>query len=354
MNIRNNAAVVTIKDIARTLGLAHTTVSRALNHHPRISEETKQRVQETAKRLGYIANSGARSMRGGSTKLVGLIVPDTQNEFYNAAARAMAEQCEKHGYQLMLCTSEDDPVREERHVLALREHRAAGVLISPTAAPTAETAQLLKAMHAVQFLRIHKRLGRLCVHADDRAALFNCTQHLISLGHQHIGFIGASVELSTGSERFDGFRTALAASGVEFLPQLAAFGPVRPEFGQAAFEQIYAQEPTPTAIVVSSSRLMLGVLQAVQLRGLDIPSRLSLVAYGDADWFSVSRPQITAVGLPIDHMGQTATRLLFSRIAPQFSSERLKQHHIFSTELIERESTSKPLSDPQRLPGIGP
>lgn len=321
--------------------MAHTTVSRALNDHPRISAETKDRVRLVAKEIGYVANSGARSMRNGTTKVVGLIVPDIQNEFYNAAARAMAEQCTASGYQLILGISEDDPSREEQHLRALRESRVAGVLIAPTSAPTDLSVRLLDGVPTVQLLRFDRRLGSQVVRANDQQALRECTDHLIRLGHRRIGLVGPPVDVSTGRRRFNGFRAAMKAAGVEIDRVLLAFGPARPDFGEAAFERLHALDRPPSALVVASSRLVLGVLRAARRLSVAVPGQLSLVAYGDADWFSVCEPPITASALPINEMSRTANRLLFASLAP---AQGARAGHgrgcLVTTEFVVRGSTA--------------
>lgn len=336
MKARNPQAPVTIKDIAKKLGLAHTTISRALNDHPRISNKTKERVRLVARDLGYIANLGARSMRRGTANVVGLIVPDIQNEFYSAAARAMAEQCTASGYQLILGISEDDPHREEQHVRMLRESLVKGVLISPSPNPTDATIKLLESVATVQILRYHKRFGPLVVRADDCRSISTCTQHLIDLGHQRIAYIGPSTKVSTGRQRYQGFKAALKAADLEVDSNIHAFVAPRPEFGEEAFAAVYECAPAPTAIVVSSSRLVLGVLRAAKRMGIEIPRVLSLIAYGDSDWFSVCTPGISAATLPIEKMSDTATKLLFDTIASQDAPPLRRKHVVFPTRLVIR------------------
>ncbi|MDO8863789.1 LacI family DNA-binding transcriptional regulator [Haliea sp. E1-2-M8] len=336
MTPRNSPAAITIKDIAKELGLAHTTVSRALNDHPRISAATKNRVRKAARDLGYIANLGARTMRRGTAKVVGLIVPDIQNEFYSAAARAMAQQCSASGYHLILGISEDDPEKEEQHVRTLRENLVAGVLISPSPDPTEATIELLDSVPTVQILRFDTRLGSLVVRADDRRSIITCTEHLIDSGHRRIGFIGPPTQLSTGRQRYAGFRYAMQAAGLELDKNLLVFVTPRPECGESAFDRIHSHSPAPTAIVVASSRLVLGMLRAANRLQINIPESLSLVAYGDADWFSICTPRITAAALPIQEMSEMATKMLFDSLLPELSRRIRRKRVVFSTKLMIR------------------
>jgi DNA-binding LacI/PurR family transcriptional regulator len=340
--VNKQRPAITIKDLAILLGMAHTTVSRALNDHPKISAETKVRVREAATKLGYVANSGARSMRMGSSKLVGLIVPDVQNEFYSAAARAMAGQCAQLGYQMVLGVSEDDPLREEQHVRTLRETRAAGLLIAPSGAPTAQTAAHLRHLPTVQFLRCDRRLGSAWVLADDIDGTYKATEHLLDLGHEKIAFLGGTLEVSTGLRRIAGYETALRERGLPVDNALQRFGPPRPEFGEAALDSFLAAAVDLSAVVVGSSRQLLGVLRSVRKHGMSIPRDLSVVAYGDADWFEVSDPPISAIALQVREMSERATQLLFQLLDGVRAVRSRSAEPMFSTRLVVRGSTAKP------------
>ena len=307
---------VTIKHIADALDMNHATVSRALNDHPKVSADTKARVKEAAQALGYVANSGARLMRSGTSRFVGLIVPDIQNEFFAAAAQAMAQRSASLGLQLMLGLSADEPAREQQQLHALRESRVAGVLIVPCSRPTAETVRLLHQVPTVQFLRFQPAIGSIGVRADDQAGIFAATEHLIQLGHRRIGFIGTPRELSTGSQRIAGYLAALERHAIPVDPQGIHLGPAQPQTGHAAVHALVAAADRPSALVVASSRQLLGAMRALQSLRIRLPADLSLVGYGDTEWFQACTPAISAVSLPVGDMSERATDLLFRLMRP--------------------------------------
>lgn len=339
--VKKRTAAVTIKDIAVVLGMAHSTVSRALNDHAKIRAETKQRVRDAADKLGYVANSGARAMRNGSMPMVGLIVPDVQNEFYSTAARTMAFECSRRGYQLVLGVSEDDPVREEQQIRTLRESRAAGVLIVPSTAPTSQALSLLRNTPVVQFLRFNRQFGPLYVITDDLDGTYRATEHLLGLGHRRIAFIGPARGASTAERRVRGYEAALRRAGIQPNQSAELFGPTRPEFGVTALEALLSLPQRPTAVVVASSRQVLGVLRATMALNVPIPEELSVVSYGDADWFEVCRPPITATALPVREMSERATSLLFQLLDNKRVRSISKGKLEFKTTLIVRGSTSR-------------
>lgn len=340
---------ITIKDIAEQLGMAHTTVSRSLNDNPRISTETRALVRATAERLGYVVNVGARTMRSGSSRLVGLLVPDLRNEFYNAAATALAAQCAVAGYQLMLAISEDDPQREEQQVKALRESRCMGVLITPSVTPTDQSTQWLRELPTVQFLRWHPNLGGPRILADDKNGVFRATNHLLDLGHRRIAYIGGVLGASTGRQRREGFEAALKQAGLRPEAALQRLGVPRPAFGADAIDSILTEHPDVTAVVVAGVRQVLGVLQRVAGRGLTLPKDLSLVSYGDAEWFEASRPPITAIDLPVESMASRATEMLFELISSGRSAHALTAEAVFNGELRIRASTAPTFSQAVKI-----
>lgn len=331
--------VVTITQIAEALGLAHTTVSRALNDHPKISPQTKLRVREAAEAMGYIPNSGARHMRSGSSNVVGLVFPDIQNEFFNAAARSMAAHCARSGYQMILGLSEDDPQREEQQVRAMRENRVAGMMIAPCGSPTPETARLLSQIPAVQFLRRNDALGATGVYADDSQGIWEATRHLLLLKHRRIGYIGPSRALSTGAQRLEGHEAALRQIGIAIDESLYYLGPARPDAGYEGLKALLTRPRPPTAIVAASSQQLLGVLRALRESGTDVPQSLSLVAYGDTPWFEACNPAVTAVALPVDQMCETASSLLFKLIEGEGNTPAGGWRQVFATTLVVRGTT---------------
>jgi len=302
---------VTIQDIARILNISHTTVSRALADSPKISAETKLRVRNTVEQLGYVPSASARMMRGARSSLVGLIIPDVQNDFYATVAKTVADALAARSMQLLLSVTDDDSDRELRELRAILETRPAGIIIVPTAAPRAETAALLKNVETVQLIRTHARLSARSVIIDDHAGTFAATQHLLGYGHKRLAFIGGDTSLSTGRTRLAGFEDALKEHGLE--PAAIALGAPRPEFARHAVTSMMAAKDRPTGLVFGSAELTLGALQALRSLRLEWPRDVSVVGYHDPAWFELAAGGITTVRLPVQDIAATATSVLLSR-----------------------------------------
>ncbi|BCW36125.1 LacI family transcriptional regulator [Arthrobacter sp. StoSoilA2] len=297
--------MVTTKDIAAHLQLSVSTVGRALADDARISDQTKARVRQAASELGYVGNHAARMMRGAPSNVVGLVIPDIRNSFYFTIAHELSTIMAGEDYQLMLAETFDDRLIERRHLRELSASRAAGVVIAPTPNPHSDSINMLSGMPHVQLLRKHSSLGAQWFGINDRRALKDATTHLLDLGHSRIAYIGAPADLPTGRERLEGYSQALHESNVPQRSQLVELGPpASPEHAREAIRRLLNRPSPPTAVVLGSVLHTVGVLDGLLEMGIDVPTELSVVGFGDQSGFSWWGPGLTTVSLPI---GDVAT-----------------------------------------------
>jgi LacI family transcriptional regulator len=304
----------TIKEIAQRLGVSHSTVSRALNDHHHTSEATKELVRNAARTMGYIPHGPARAMRGVRSSLVGLIIPDIQNDFYARIARVIAQKCAAESLQLVLAVSEDDADLEYQHALALREAHAGGIIVVPSARIERRTQSLLNGSATVQLVRTCTGLRGQSVGIDDGVGMYAATRHLLELGHRRLAFIGGSATLSTGRTRLRGFSDAITGAGLSLEDMALVLGQPRFDFARAATERILGgspKDPRVTGIVVGGVELAVGALAAIRQARLRLPEDVSLVGYGDPDWFRLWEPPITTIDLPVEELASTTAALLF-------------------------------------------
>ncbi|HAT2611397.1 TPA: LacI family transcriptional regulator [Kluyvera intermedia] len=289
---------MTIKKLAAILGLSHTTVSRALNDHPAISQATKESVLRAAREYGYIPNSAARALRNASTGAFGLVIPDIQNDFFITVTNAIAHVAAERSWQMMLGITSDKPEMEHTALLRLMTARVDGIIFAPTANPLPETQELITRTNAVQLLRKHRSLQAPVIAIDDRHGISLAVKHLRELGHQRIGYIGSSEELSTGYERLQGFLQCFTPTEQAALQALIHIGPPQAGFGGDAFRRIMAADMPPTALVLGSPRYAMSILLAAKEKNIRIPDDLSLVTYGDVSWSSLLEMKLTYISLP--------------------------------------------------------
>ena len=334
--------MITTRDIAERLGISVSTVGRALADDPRISEETKFRVRKTASEMGYVANRAARMMRGASSNVVALVIPDIRNTFYSTIAHELSKNVEAQGFQLMLSETDDDRMVELRHLRELSANRVAGIIIVPTARPHSESVKLLKAVPHLQLLRRHQSLGSQWFGLDDHEALLQATTHLVEQGHTRLAYLGGPAELPTGAERLRGFRTALREGGLPDDAGHAELGPPSStEHSRQAVRKLLSHTSPPTALVLGSVQHTQGALEELLELGVKVPGDLSVVGFGDEPGFSWWGPGLTTVGLPVQEMATGCALWMMRRLRTQPGNDG-PYTSVSPGSLIVRGSTAPP------------
>jgi len=324
------------------LGVSISTIGRALANDPRISAETKARVLKAAERAGYVGNTPARMMRGGTSNLVGLVLPDVRNDFYAQIAQALSESCDREGQRLVLAITADDRDIEARHIRELTSARVSGVIIVPTASPRRDSVRMLQGLAHVQLLRRSPSLGDVWFGIDDEVALFEATKHLIELGHRRIAYIGGEESHSTGASRLSGFRRAFKTLGLSLDKAVISLGPTTSAFGFAATERLLASPKGPTAIVTASVHITLGLIEAVEKLHVPVPERISVVGFGDPAWYQWWRGGLTTIRPPVKELATTCGLWFLHRLRTKVDPRTWEGHSaVVNSNLILRASTKR-------------
>jgi DNA-binding LacI/PurR family transcriptional regulator len=332
--------MVTIKDIARALGVSPSTVTRALAGNERISAETIRRVRERAEAMGYVADSSARAMQSGTSALIGLLMPDIQNNFYSTMARAAAERCRRRGFPMVLSVTEDDPTLEEEQIRALVGARCAGTLIVSTPQVTSASQRLLSNVPKVQLVRQSPSLKASGFGFDDRKAIASASGYLLDLGHRRIALLAGDEGLDTAKARRGGYSDAFVARDLEADANLVRSGPPRARYGRDATSELLSSPGTPTAIIAAGSALTEGMLDAVSEHFGSSTPGISLVGFGDNPafrWWNGSG--LTTVSLPLEETVAAACDRLFASIDNRSDQADDTSFTALETGLILRGST---------------
>jgi len=338
----------TIKDIAARLGISHTTVSRALRDFPYVNEELRRRIRETARELNYHPNALARGLKGRRTQVVGLLVPDL-TQSYARAAKVMQGTLAAEGYRMLLCVSTEDPQSERAYLRSMLEERVDGLIWIPrTRQPQAVREYAEHGVPIVQFVRTASQTLDAVV-ADEAGAAQAATQHLLALGHVRIGLIVGQADVSTVRERLEGYRRALETAGGMADGSLARIGMFTQDWGGQATRELLDLERPPTALIVTSAELVIGALLELDRRHATLPTDVSLVGWGEADWFGIWRPPITSVVVATDHMAALSVHTLLQRVnAPPGTPPHKAVVARLGCHLAERASTAAPTPHPEQ------
>jgi DNA-binding LacI/PurR family transcriptional regulator len=313
--------MVTTKEIAAALGVAVSTVGRALADDPRISEATKVLVREMASELGYIGSVPARIMRGASSRLVALMVPNIMNDFYATIAQELSQHCDAQGCQLALSIHGERSEIELKRIRELLASRVAGIVIVPTATPLDETLRLLGAIPHVQLLRRVPSLKGDWFGIQDEAALDESTAYLLKRQHRRIAYVGGLESNSTGHDRLAGFRRAHRAARIPPRTSLVHLGPPTEDFGFEATTRILKRRHPPTAIVYGSIQATVGGINAIESNGTAVPGELSVMGFGDPIWFQWWGPGLSTIRLPMRELAQAFGTRFLQRLEAHPSSQ---------------------------------
>jgi LacI family transcriptional regulator len=327
---------ITVKDVSQAAGVSTATVSRVLAGFDEVSEETRQRVLEAAKTLNYQPNRNARNLRKNTTSKIGVIISDIQNPFFGSVVRGIEKVTIKDDYTIILGNSDEDPERENKLIAMLLEEGVAGIVLVPTNADVGSYGPLFGSGTPIVVIDRQLPLSNLdMVLVNGAAGAELAVDHLVSLGHKKIGYVGGMKHLSVMHEREQGYLNALKKHNLPIIPEYLRQGNNRQDGGHDAVCELLSLEQPPTAILIANNLMTLGGLQAIHESGLEIPEQVSLVGFDDMDWATSLRPPLTVVAQPAYEMGETAASILLDHI------RNLEQPHrivVLDTRLIIRAS----------------
>ncbi len=338
---------VTIKDIARELGISPSTVSRALKDHPDISPQTKKAVNELAEKLNYQPNVVALSLRSSKTNTIGVIIPEIVHFFFSTVISGIEDVAYSAGYNIIITQSNESLAREKSDLKALFNSRVDGMLMSISR----ETVDfdhieniLGKGMPIVFFDRIYDTPGSSKVIVDDLTGAKEATHHLIQEGCKRIAHLEGPPNLTISKQRLEGYKEALKEGGLKIDESLIVLCPQgSTEEGRLAAEKLLDSKNPPDAIFASNDPAAMGAMQAIRKKGLKIPKDIAIVGFSNWELSSLMEPPLSSVDQPGFEMGQEAARILIRHIEMKSKKkvEPAPEVRIFKTRLVVRESSQK-------------
>ncbi|AEH51451.1 LacI family DNA-binding transcriptional regulator [Pseudothermotoga thermarum] len=324
---------VTISDVAKEAGVSINTVSRVLNNKPDVSPETRKKVLEAAKKLGYIKNATASCFRRSVSKTIGVVFEDSSNPFYTEVFKGIEMRARGYGYQVILMNTERDYVNELKAVDTLLEKRVDGIIISPTQFAQEDIEKLLKLNFPFVILGVHfEGLNVDEVYSDDVKGGYLATKHLLEKGRRKILMLNAYMYKSVARMRYEGYLKAHKEFGIE------PFEMVEIEEGyESAFNKIMELSNLDyDAIFCFNDVFAIACLKALKALKRNVPEDVAIVGYDDISYASFVQPSLTTVRIDKHIEGMIAFDLLYEKITEQRSSPK---QIVLDVELIVREST---------------
>jgi LacI family transcriptional regulator len=336
----------TLKDIAQEVGLSITTVSRALAGYEDVAPETRRRIKEVARELGYYPNLTAQRLQKKRTDTLGFIMPTVgprfSDPFFSEFLAGIGNKAAAHNYDLLVSTQAPESDSEHRaYERAVQGGWVDGLIVVRTREN--DTRIDLLCRHDFPFVvygRTNANLDFPYVDEDNVAGMRLLTQHLIDLGHRYIGFISPPPTLMFGRHRLQGFHETMAANGLSVSSELITNGDMTQNGGAAAVEQLLALRPRPTAIIAGNDLMAIGAMNRIRHHGLQAGQDIALGGFDDISLAAFTNPPLTTLHQPISDIATQLCAMLIELINGRPLNKR---QTLLTPTLIVRESSGLPI-----------
>ena len=333
------ASPVTIKQIAKLLGISKSTVSRALQNRNDVNAETRRKVVELAERLHYQPNSIALHLKKQKTQTIGVIIPETSNAFFSRAVCGIQKVANAAGYNVVICQSNESYAAEKQNLDSLICNHVDGLLIS-VSRETQTSDHFMTAIErnipVVFFDRVCESLQTPQVVTDNYEVSFQATQHLIDQGCRKIAILAGPEYLSTSSNRVLGYRDALKRNKIEFNPAWLLFPDFRSSSVESFTKNLITQKEFPDAIFAINDMAAIEIMHVLKNLGLKVPNDVAVMGFNNEKVGEFIEPPLSSIDLPAQEMGKIAAEMLLKHIK---DPEHKPEKRLIPSKLVVRGST---------------
>ena len=327
----------TITDIAKAAGVAPSTVSRALQDHPRISPERREEIKSLAAEMGYRPSQVARSLVTGRTCTLGVVVTDVTDPFVAEVMSGAEAASREFGYTLLFAMSHSDPNLEIETLRLLLDRQVDGLILISGHAPTRYSDLRIESPGGWPLVLVNKHesgADSYSVRMDNEDGAVTAVAYLRSLGHRRIAFIEGPANGKSSRERLAGYKRAMADDVDE---RLIFGGEGTPEDGAHALRRIIEMQAAPTAVLCYNDLTALGLLSAAAALNIAVPEQLSVIGFDDIPLSAYSIPSLTTVRQPKSELGREAVRICVDALTTGHAEDR-----VLKGALVVRGSTAPP------------
>ena len=337
--------VITLKKMAQLLEVSTSTVSRALNNHPDISEETSERVKKLAKKLNYMPNIFAKGFRKHKTNIIGVIVPSITHYFTTTIVRGIIEEASIQGYRVIISESNNDVIKQQEMFNTMIQFGVDGILASLTKM-TKKIDHILPIINTVPLILIDKVSDKIpCtqITINDEEAAFNAIEHLINIGKKRIAIIKEREYSYTSEKRYAGYLRALKEHNIVIDEKIIiSVDDISLKQGRRMTNLLLSIKKKPDAIFAITDSAAIGVIQTLKKYNIKIPEEIAVVGFSNSINSTIIEPMLTTVNQPGNLIGKTAIKYLIKEIENEDENDiTLNKTIVVKTELIVRESTFK-------------
>ncbi|TDL30895.1 LacI family DNA-binding transcriptional regulator [Jeotgalibacillus sp. S-D1] len=307
---------ITITDVAAHAKVSKSTVSQYLNKRfDFMGEQTKDRIEQSIRVLGYQPNAVARSLKQKSTSSIGVIVANILHAFSTQVIRAIEDYCNEYNFHIIVCNADDDPIKEKKYIEMLLAKQVDGMIIFPTAGNVELYQQLVESNYPLVFLdRTVEEVKVPVIQLDNQKASALAVGHFIEKGYERIGIITTSLSLGVSPriERINGFKKAMTEQNLpvkeEYIKSLEV-----EDIQQGLMEMMALDEP-PEALIASNDFILMELLKYIKAHSIKVPDDLAIIGIDDVSFASVYNPALTTIAQPTFDMGKRAAEIIIEKI----------------------------------------
>lgn len=333
---------ITIGDIAKKLNITAATVSRALSNHPGISEKTKKRVRETAHKMNYKRNGIASSLRSGKSKVIGVIIPSAEINFFGSVVHGIESIANTNGYNILIYQSNEQRDYEVKGIETFLSARVDGILVS-IAKNTVDYSHFTdvkkRGIPIIFFDRANDDLGIPSVVVDDYKGAFMATEHLIRRGYKRIAHIKGPQHIKTFNDRLKGYLAAIQSNKLEADAGLIYAGDVSIESGKQAVHHFLSMANPPDAVFTVEDFTALGVIKELKDRNIKIPQEFGVIGFANELFGEHITPSLSTMDQQTVLMGKESCKLLLELIQAGHTKQPTRNKVIIEPIAKYRDST---------------
>ncbi|CAM3387840.1 LacI family DNA-binding transcriptional regulator [Marinicrinis lubricantis] len=301
----------TILDVAKLANVSKATVSRVINHNPKVDKNIRERVEQAIEQLGYRPSAIARNLANNTSNTIGLILPDITNPYFPVLARGIEDQAHRSGYTVIISNTDNDPRLEQEYIQMMAQQQVGGIILISSILEEEKMSELQSLQ--IPFVLCDRTIENTTfdiVTIDHYRAAFEAVEHLIRQGHQHICHISGPVKVQTAETRKQAYLDAMEAAGLIPVVRVGSFS------YEAGYSQMLSilNEYEPSALFAANDLIAFGAINALQSKGMKVPDDVAVIGCDDITFAGMYKPALSTISVPAYQIGATSVELLESRM----------------------------------------
>jgi len=327
--------MASIREVAKLAGVSPSTVSRVMNGTANVDNDKVQRVLRAIDETGFVPNELARALFKKSSRIIGVIVPNIENPFFNELAKSIEEEAYNNGYRILLCNSNDQTEKELMNIQMLNQMKADGIILMTNSDQTGQAIVDCALPVVVVDRRLSGAEGIAHVGANHYKGGRLAMEHLIRCGCKNIGCLRGPLEFSSGMQRYKGYKDICDRYGIKEQYVDCKYDY---EDGLKATKELISKYPRLDGIVACNDMVAISAYKILQKEGYRVPDDVQIIGFDNINFSWLFTPEFTTVTQPIKKMGTLAVQLIIK----YGSGQPFQKENVFDVSLVERQTTKKP------------